>query len=420
MKDTLKPTLNLLDAVLINIGAIIGAGIFIVTGITAGFAGSSMIFSMLIAALTASFTALSFASLTSWLPTEGSVYEYGYRLISPEAGFLGGWMWLISNILTGSAVSLGFAHYLNVVFNVPLKVLATVLCAVFTVINYYGIRHSAQINDLIVSLKIMILIFFIALGFLHFNIENVLPFTPSSGVLYGAYYIFFAYGGFARVAMVAEEIKEPEKNIPKAILISIGVSTFIYLLVGVAALGLVGADRLSSSGAPLSEAISVTNNGLAVAIVSTGGMLATASVLLTSILGVSRLAFSMSRKGDLPLILSKLHTRYNSPYVSIIAVGFIMSVFILFFDLTKILTMSTFAMIFYYIIGNVSALRLRDTNLPRYIPVIGLLTCLILLSFSLLISLNSFIIGSIILMLGAVYFRLFVHREDKPNQITGA
>ncbi|HEX9914622.1 MAG TPA: amino acid permease [Candidatus Bathyarchaeia archaeon] len=417
MKTTLKPTLNLLDAVLINIGAIIGAGIFIVTGITAGFAGSSMILSMLIAALTASFTALSFASLTSWLPTEGSVYEYGYRLISPAAGFLGGWMWLVSNILTGSAVSLGFAHYLNVVLDVPLKVLATLLCVAFTVINYYGIRHSAQINNLIVSLKLLILVFFIALGFLHFDAGNVLPFTPTSGVLYGAYYIFFAYGGFARVAMVAEEVKEPERNIPKAILISIGVSTIIYLLVGVVALGLVGADRLSASGAPLSEAISVTNNSLAVAIVSTGGMLATASVLLTTILGVSRLTFSMSRKGDLPLILSKLHARYNSPYVSIIAVGFAMSAFILFFDLTKILTMSTFAMLFYYMIGNVSALRLRDIHLPRYIPVIGLLTCLILLSFSLFISFNSFIIGSVILMLGAVYFKLFIHNKDQA-QIT--
>jgi len=410
-KATLKPTLNLLDAVLINIGAIIGAGIFIVTGITAGFAGSSMIFSMLIAALTALFTALSFASLASWLPAEGGVYEYGYRLISPTAGFLGGWMWLVSNILTGSAVSLGFAHYLNVLFDVPLKVLATLLCVAFTVINYYGIRHSAQINNLIVSLKILILVFFIALGFLHFDAGNVLPFTPTSGVLYGAYYIFFAYGGFARVAMVAEEVKEPKKNIPKAILISIGVSTIIYLLVGLVALGLVGADRLSASGAPLSEAISVTDNSLAVAIVSTGGMLATASVLLTTILGVSRLTFSMSRKGDLPPILSKLHARYNSPYVSIIAVGFAMSAFILFFDLTKILTMSTFAMLFYYMIGNVSTLRLRDTHLPRYIPVIGLLTCLILLSFSLFISFNSFIIGLIILMLGAVYFKFLIHRD---------
>jgi len=410
-KAALKPTLNLLDAVLINIGAIIGAGIFIVTGITAGFAGSSMILSMLIAAVTASFTALSFASLASWLPAEGGVYEYGYRLISPTAGFLGGWMWLVSNILTGSAVSLGFAHYLNVLFDVPLKVLATLLCVAFTVINYYGIRHSAQINNLIVSLKILILVFFIALGFLHFDAGNVLPFTPTSGVLYGAYYIFFAYGGFARVAMVAEEVKEPKENIPKAILISIGVSTIIYLLVGLVALGLVGADRLSASGAPLSEAISVTDNSLAVAIVSTGGMLATASVLLTTILGVSRLTFSMSRKGDLPPILSKLHARYNSPYVSIIAVGFAMSAFILFFDLTNILTMSTFAMLFYYMIGNVSTLRLRDTHLPRYIPVIGLLTCLILLSFSLFISFNSFIIGLIILMLGAVYFKFLIHRD---------
>jgi APA family basic amino acid/polyamine antiporter len=376
-----------------------------------------MIFSMLIAAVTASFTALSFASLASWLPTEGGVYEYGYRLISPAAGFLGGWMWLVSNVLTGSAVSLGFAHYFNVVFDVPLKPLAALLCVAFTVVNYYGIRHSAQINNLIVSLKLLILVFFIALGLLHFDAGNVLPFTPTSGVLYGAYYIFFAYGGFARVAMVAEEVKDPKRNIPRAIIISIGVSTVIYLLVGLVALGLVGADRLSASGAPLSEAISVTGSGLAVAVVSTGGMLATASVLLTTILGVSRLTFSMSREGDLPLILSRLHTKYDSPYVSILAVGFVMSAFILLLDLTRILTMSTFAMLLYYMVGNVSAMRLGDTRLPRYIPVVGLLTCLILLSFSLVISSDSFIIGLIILALGGVYFRL--EHKTRPD-ITGA
>ena len=411
MKETLKPTLNLLDAVLINIGAIIGAGIFIVTGITAGFAGSSMIFSMLIAAVTASFTALSFASLASWLPTEGGVYEYGYRLISPAAGFLGGWMWLVSNVLTGSAVSLGFAHYLNVVFDVPLKPLAAMLCVAFTVVNYYGIRHSAQINNLIVSLKLLILVFFISLGFLHFDAGNVLPFTPTVGVLYGAYYIFFAYGGFARVAMVAEEVKDPERNIPKAILISIGVSTIVYLLVGLVALGLVGADRLSASGAPLSEAISVTNNSLAVAVVSTGGMLATASVLLTTILGVSRLIFSMSREGDLPPLLSRLHAKYNSPYVSIVAVGLVMLAFILLLDLTRILAMSTFAMLFYYTVGNVSAMRLGGSRLPKYVPVAGVLTCLILMSFTLLVSFDSFVTGLIILALGVVYFKLGTKRS---------
>jgi APA family basic amino acid/polyamine antiporter len=327
-------------------------------------------------------------------------------------------MWLASNVLTGSAVSLGFAHYLNAVIDVPLKELAALICLAFTVVNFYGIRHSAQVNNLIVSLKLLILVFFIGLGLTRFDAGNVLPFTPTIGVLYGAYYIFFAYGGFARVAMMAEEVKDPERNIPRAILISIGVSTVVYLLVGVVALGLVGAGRLSASGAPLSEAISVTGSGLAVTIVSAGGMLATASVLLTTILGVSRLAFSMSREGDLPPVLSRLHARYNSPYVSILAAGFVMSAFVLFLDLTRILAMSTFAMLFYYVVGNVSAMRLGGERLPRYIPIVGLLTCFILLSFSLLVSSDSFVTGLVILALGGVYFRL-EHRA-RPSQSTDA
>lgn len=406
MNEKLTPTLGLLDAVLINIGAIIGAGIFIVTGIAAGLAGSSLVFSMLLAAVAASFTALSFAALAQWLPAEGGVYEYGYRLISPAVGFLGGWMWLVSNVLTGSAVSLGFAHYLNAMIDVPLKELAALVCVAFTAVNYYGVRHSAQVNNLIVSLKLLILVFFMCLGLTHFEAGNVLPLTPTVGVLYGAYYIFFAYGGFARVAMVAEEVKDPERNIPRAILISVGVSTVVYLLVGLVALGLVGAGRLSASGAPLSEAISVTGSGLAVTIVSMGGMLATASVLLTTILGVSRLAFSMSREGDLPPALSRLHPRYNSPHVSVLAAGLVMSALVLLLDLTRLLAMSTFAMLLYYMVGNASAMRLGGGRLPRYVPVAGLLTCLFLMSFSLLISLDSFVTGLIILATGGAYFRI--------------
>src|SRR4030042_1830639 len=134
-----KKTLGLFDATAISVGAIIGAGIFVVTGIAAGLAGSALVVSMLIAAIISMFTALSFAELAAWLPKEGSIYEYAYQLISPFAGFLVGWVWMLSNVCGGAAVSLGFAHYLTALFPVlPVSWIAAFLCLAFAGLNYFG------------------------------------------------------------------------------------------------------------------------------------------------------------------------------------------------------------------------------------------------------------------------------------------
>lgn len=161
------------------------------------------------------------------------------------------------------------------------------------------------------------------------------------------------------------------------------ISTIIYILVGSVAVGLIGAESLGKSISPLTEAISTVGNPILVYVVSLGGMLATASVLLTSILGVSRMAFAMARKKDLPSALSKLHPKYNTPYGSILIVGVVMTMLALFVDLAGVVAVSTFALLFYYALANVSALRLKtDVRLyPKLVPAIGLATCVILLAF---------------------------------------
>jgi APA family basic amino acid/polyamine antiporter len=357
----LKRSLGLFDATAISVGAIVGAGIFVVTGITAGFAGSALIISMLIAALISSFTALSFAELTAWLPKEGSVYEFGRELISPFTGFLSGWMWMLSNTFSGAAVSLGFANYFaNWIPTVPPQVVAACLCIGFTALNFIGIRESAVLNNLLVTAKLAILAFFCIFGLLHTNAANFTPFSPfGTGVFTGAFYIFFAYGGFGRVAVVAEEVKDAKRNVPKAIFLSLAVSTIFYVIVGVVAVGLVGAPTLAASSSPLSDAINVTGSSIAVRIVSLGGLLATASVLLTSILGVS----------------------------SVIAV-------------------STFAMLFYYASANISTLRLKAERrkYPKIVPILGTATCISLLVFIVFASVQSWLIGIASLLAGAIYY----------------
>lgn len=422
LQSGLKPTLGLFDATAISVGAMIGAGIFVVTGIAAYYAGSAIVFSMLLAAVISLFTALSFAELTAWMPKEGSVYEFSYQLVSPFAGFLAGWMWMLSNTCAGAAVSLGFAYYFTGLFPIlPANLVAALLCIAFTVLNYFGIRQSAILNNFLVTAKLLILIFFFLFGLLHINLTNFVPFEPfKDGVLYGSCYIFFAYTGFARVAVVAEEIKDARRNVPKAILLSLVISTIFYIIVGFVAVGLIGAVRLSRSNSPLTEAISATGSPEAVYTVSAGGLLATASVLLTSVLGVSRMAYAMAKRRDLPKVLSRLHQKHNTPYYSILIVGFLMVLLVLSIDLSRVVAISTFATLFYYALANISALRLKIKKrlYPKVAPAIGAVTCLTLLIFIFLASSQAWTIGIACLLMGIVYYivkQQIAMKSSPPN-----
>lgn len=406
----LKRSLGLFDATAISVGAIVGAGIFVVTGITAGYAGSALVVSMLIAALISSFTALSFAELTAWLPKEGSVYEFGTRLISPFAGFMSGWMWILSNTFSGAAVALGFANYFaNWLPTLPPQGMAALLCLGFAALNFIGMRESAILNNLLVTAKLAILAFFCIFGLLYAKPGNFSPFLPlQTGVFTGAFYIFFAYGGFGRVAVVAEEVKDARKNVPRATLLSLAISTIFYVAVGLVAVGLVGAPALSGSSSPLSQAMSSSGSPIAVKIVSVGGLLATASVLLTSILGVSRMAFAMARGKDLPEHLTRLHTKFQTPYYAIWITGISMALLALFFDLSSVIAVSTFAMLFYYASTNIATFRLKTESrkYPKIVPLLGTATCILLLVFIVFASIQSWIIGVASLSAGGAYYAL--------------
>ncbi len=382
-KTELRRTLGLWDATAINVGAIIGGGIFVVTGIVAGLAGSALVISMTLAAVVALFTALSFAELSAWQPVEGSVYEYARQLVSPFAGFLTGWMWAVANTFGGAAVSLGFAYYfVAAVPGLPANVIAAVVCLAFTALNFLGVKHSALLNNVFVSVKLVILGFFVVFGLFFVNSGNFAPFVQlGGGVLFGTYFIFFAYGGFARAAVVAEEIKDAKRIVPRAVLLSLLISAVVYVLVGLVAVGLVGSTSLAGSNSPLAFAIGASGADWAVKLVSFGGLVATASVLLTAVLGVSRMTFSMARHSDMPSVLCRVSARFGTPFVSIWVVGAVMALLVLFVDLTGVVAISTFALLFGYVLANVAAFRLRCERrcYPRLVPALGLITCLLLL-----------------------------------------
>jgi APA family basic amino acid/polyamine antiporter len=411
----LKREIGLFGATALGIGAIIGSGIFVVTGIVAGIAGPAMIISVLIAGIIALFSALSVAELSVFLPEEGGTYAYAQKLISPFAGFIAGWIWIFSNIFVGAAVSLGFAHYFVTLFPaVPVKGIAVIICLVFIIINYLGLKESTLINNTLVTLKILILLFFVAFGLGFFNGSHLTPFAPAgiSGILSGAALIFFAYTGFARVTIMAEEVKDPEKTIPRSIYLALGISTVIYILVSVMTVGLVGASDLSQSGSPLAEAIGVSGSTVAVLVISSGAMIATASVLLTTIMGISRIMFAMARTGDLPVFLKRIHPHFSTPHYAILISGAFMIAAILLADLTLVVAVSTFAMLVFYLIANIAAFRipLKYRQYPSIVPVLGAVSCIGLIGF---LTFNSWIIGITGLTIGIVWYG--VQRRFNPR-----
>ena len=404
----LRREIGLFGATALGIGAIIGSGIFIVTGMVAGIAGPAMILSVIIAGIIAVFSAMSVAELGAYMPVEGGTYVYARALVSPFAGFIAGWIWIFSNVFVGAAVSLGFAHYFVTFFPaVPVRVIALALCVMFLFINIIGIRESVLFNNALVTLKVVILLFFIAFGLGFFRPGNLAPFLPggAAGVLGGAALIFFAYTGFARITIMAEEVREPEVTIPRSIYLALGISTLIYLLVSIVAIGLAGAPAMAHSGSPLADAMAVTGYSWAVLLVAAGAMIATASVLLTTIMGISRIVFSMARNHDLPPLLERVHPRFRTPHYAIFITGAGMIAALLLADLTLVVAVGTFAMLVYYLIANIAAFRLPKTHrrYPAWVPVAGAVSCMGLAAF---MSPEAIIIGAAGLFFGLVWYTL--------------
>jgi APA family basic amino acid/polyamine antiporter len=387
----LKRTLNLFDATAIGIGAIIGAGIFVVLGIAVDYAGPAVVISMVVAGIVALFSALSFAELGSAIPKEGGTYEFAYQLISPSVAFLSGCLWLFGQTVAGAAVSLGLASYFVAVFPFfPLKVVAVSAALLLTALNLIGTKHSAMINNILVLIKIVILCLFIVFGVFQVNPTNYSQFAPNgfAGILQGAGFIFFAYLGFGRIAALGGEVKNPKKNLPLAILIALATSVVLYVMTGLVATGLLNYGILAGSGSPLTDAVKATGNFTLVAAISFGALVATTSVLLTNLIGLSRVSFAMANNGQLPKSMSKIHAKLGTPYISILAMGALMTILASVSDLWQTVAITSISILSTHIILHFSVVRLRKrtpdlktfkTPLYPLIPALGVVSCIILM-----------------------------------------
>ena len=410
----LKRKLGLLDATSIGLGAIIGAGIFVLVGIASGMAGPAVVVSVIISGLSATFTALSFAELGAALPRAGGVYEYGHELISPSFGFLLGWMWIFGNIVMGATASLGFGYYLSSVFNfIPFKVGALAIITLVVFFNLIGVKQSAIVNDLIVIVKVLVLLLFVFVGLPRISVSNFENFLPNGivPVFQAAGLFYFAYIGFPRISTAAEEVKEPEKNIPLAILFALFISTLIYILTSVTAVGLVGYKNLSNSTTPIGDAARELGLG---GIVELGALLATFSVVLTSVMGQSRIFFAMARNEEVPSILSKVHEKFETPVYSVLLSGSIMAILASTIDISGLASLGSFCVLFTHIFTNYSALKLYNSlskyDTPFKVPlrplhsIIGLIMSTVL---ALSLGTNTILIGISACFVGILWYAVY-------------
>ncbi|HLA39449.1 MAG TPA: APC family permease [Candidatus Glassbacteria bacterium] len=394
IRNGLKREVGVIGAAFMGLGSIIGTGVFVSIGIAAGIAGPGVIAAIAIAAVVASCNGLSSAQLAASLPVSGGTYEYGYQWLNPAAGFSAGWMFLCAKCASAATAALGFAGYLAYAAGLPQSAivpvaLATVLTLTLLVLG--GIRSSNRANLIIVSVTLLALVAFIATGIPTLldagsvHLQGALSLENGPGALLEATALMFvAYTGYGRIATLGEEVREPRRNIPRAIIAALLVSMILYLAVAVVAVGTVGSERLSKfaleRAAPLEMAAASFGVKNVTALVSVGALTAMLGVLLNLILGISRVLLAMGRRGDMPSGLARIGSRTGSPTAAILATGLAIMLLALTGSVKTTWTFSAFTVLIYYAITNLAALRLPEAErlYPKWVAWAGLAACLFL------------------------------------------
>jgi basic amino acid/polyamine antiporter, APA family len=379
----LRRDLGLLDAVGVGFGAIIGAGIFVVTGVAAGIAGPALLAGLVLAGIAATCNALSSAQLAAEFPQSGGTYEYGYRVLNPWAGYIAGWMFLASKISAAGAVALGLAAYVDpLVPGLPPRVIAVVAILCFTALNYFGVKRSSRANLVIVAVSLGSLLLFVGTGVAAFDAANLQPFAPAGwrGGMEAAAILFFAYTGYARIATLAEEVRDPKRTIPRATIITIAGALLLYFAVALIAVGAVGADGLAATAAPLRVAAEAFPLPWVATAVSVGGVTAMLGVILSQLLGLSRMAFAMARRRDLPTLLDQVHPQHGVPSRAVLVIGAIAALVAATGTLRGVASAASFTILVYYGIANIAALRMRPEAklFHDVVPIIGVGACAVL------------------------------------------
>jgi len=438
--EKLKRSLGPIGLIIMGIGAIVGAGIFIVTGVASATSGPALIMSFVIAGIACGLTALCYAEMASMITVTGGIYTYTHVTMGEIWAWMIGWTGILQYIIAASAVAIGWASYTSgffssmglalpeVITSSPLtgsgliNLPAFLIVALLTGVLVLGAKESAKVNAAIVIIKLTVIALFIVVGAQFINPANYQPFAPHglSGVLQGAAMVFFAYVGFDTVASAAEETKDPQRALPIGIIGSLAVCSILYILVSVVMDGMVNYSSFEGSAAPVQLALELVGANWAMAIVTVGAIAGLTTVILVSLFVVPRILFAMSRDDLLPEKLTTVHDKFKSPITSIVLVGTIAALISAFlplegiFELVNISALSAFI----FLALSVIILRRQRPDIPRkfkcplvpIIPVISIIASLGLITQLKFITIEVFALW---LLTGLAFY--FMYRKYKKR-----
>jgi APA family basic amino acid/polyamine antiporter len=411
----LKRTLTAFDLTLLGIGAIIGTGIFVLTGTAAANqAGPAIMLSYLAAGLACAFAALCYAEFASMIPIAGSAYTYAYATLGEIFAWMIGWDLILEYAVGSMTVAVGWSGYFQRILagfglQLPVWMTASPWAAEGAVINLpaaiivlfitgllvVGVRESARFNAVMVAIKLVAVLFFIAAGFTFVKPENWSPFMPYgfSGVMAAAAVVFFAYIGFDAVSTTAEEAKNPQRDLPIGIIASLVLCTLLYLIVSAVLTGILPVVQYKANAqflnAPVGYALAVINQDWAAGLVSAGAVAGITSVLLVMLMSQPRIFFAMSRDRLLPAGASRVHPKFKTPYITTIITGVVVAVCAALVPIQILGEMTSIGTLFAFMIvcAAVMLLRVQRPDAPRpfrvpggyLFPVLGIISCLYLM-----------------------------------------
>lgn len=404
--------LGLADAVAIGLGAMIGAGVFAAFAPAAQAAASWVLAGLGIAAAVAYCNATASAQLAAVHTTSGGTYAYGRAELGAWWGYAAGWCFVIGKLASCAAMAMTFAAYAAPAgWEKPVAVAAV---AALTAVNLLGVTRTALAAKVIVTVALLALAVAVAGGFSAPGAaDGAFTSAPPGGpwgLLQSAGLLFFAFAGYARIATMGEEVRDPARTIPRAITIAFVVALIVYAAVGAALLGALGAEGTAASTAPLSDAVAAAGWAWAEPVVRVGAAAASLGALLALIAGIGRTGLAMAREHDLPSFLSAIHPRFHVPHRAELAIGLVVIAVVAFADLRGAIGFSSFGVLLYYVVANLSAFRQGAAvrRYPRWMQVAGAAGC-VLLAFTL--PWQSVVAGVAVVAIGVALRAVRLHRE---------
>ena len=394
----LKRSLTLLDTTVAGVGIILGAGIYALIGVASGYSGNSLWLSFVLAAVMAVFTGLSYAELSSIFKSDSSEYEYARRAFNKKIAMIIGVFVILSGIFTAATVSIGFSNYLNALTGAPIMLFAVLLIILLSVINFIGIRFSMFFTWISTIVEFIGLLIIIAIGFKYFGSTDLLAFeTGFNGVLRATALVFFAYMGFESVVKLAEETKEPRKTIPRALVLSIIITTIMYILVSIAAVSVISYEKLSLSRAPLADVASMSLGNVAFIILAVIALFSTMNTVLLTLITSSRFTYGLANEKALPSKLGEVFKLTKTPWMAILIIGIFSIIFVFFENIAVVASLTNISVFvtFAFVNGSLLVLRykvnpkdikfrIKFLNIGKFsvIALLGLLTSLLMLVYS--------------------------------------